>query len=137
MLNQIVIMGRMSKDIELRHTQSGIPVATFSVACDRDIKDRETGDRKTDWFTVTAWRGTAELAARYLRKGDLAIISGRLDIREWTDKDGAKRSTPQIVASSIYFTGGKRESSSDAPSEQTYSAPEFEELGDADQDLPF
>ena len=134
MLNQIVIMGRLGKDPELRRTQSGVAVATFNVAVGRDFKDKANGQRATDWITCVAWRGTAEFVEKYFSKGSLAVVSGRLQMRDWTDKDGNKRISAEVQVDSIYFGGVKRnEGGSDAGDAQE---PEFEELDD-DPSLPF
>ena len=110
MLNHIVIMGRLARDPELRHTQNGTPVATFRLAVDRDFKDKNTGERVTDWIDVVAWRGTGEFVSRYLAKGRLAVVEGRLQMREWTDKDNNRRVTAEVVADSVYFGDSKRDS---------------------------
>lgn len=102
MLNQIILMGRLTKDPELRHTSGGTAVCSFSLAVDRERTD-ESGNRKTDFFNVVAWSGTAEFAARNLIKGRQIAVRGRLQNRDWIDKDGAKRRNTEIVADSIYF----------------------------------
>ena len=109
MLNHIVIMGRLARDPELRHTQAGVPVATFRLAVDRDFKDKTTGERATDWIDVVAWRGTGEFVCRYFSKGRMAVVDGRLQMREWTDKEGNKRTTAEVVADNVYFGDSKRE----------------------------
>ena len=109
MLNHIVIMGRLARDPELRHTQSGTPVATFRLAVDRDFKDKNTGERTTDWIDVVAWRGTGEFVSRYFSKGRMAVVEGRLQIREWTDKEGNRRTTAEVVADNVYFGDSKRD----------------------------
>lgn len=109
MLNHIVIMGRLARDPELRHTQAGIPVATFRLAVDRDFKDKTTGERATDWIDVVAWRGTGEFVCRYFTKGRMAVVDGRLQMREWTDKEGNKRTTAEVIADNVYFGDSKRE----------------------------
>ena len=91
MLNRIIIMGRLGKNPELRHTQSGTPVASFSLAVDRDFKDKNTGERVTDWIDVVAWRQTGEFVSRHFTKGRVAVVEGRLQMRDWTDRDGNKR----------------------------------------------
>ncbi len=109
MLNHIVIMGRLARDPELRHTQSGTPVATFTLAVDRDFKDKNTGERQTDWIDVVAWRGTGEFVSRYFSRGRMAVVEGRLQIRDWTDKEGNKRRSAEVVADSVYFGDSKRD----------------------------
>lgn len=145
MLNHIVVMGRLGKDPKLRHTQTGTPVATFTLAIDRDFKDKNTGERATDWIPVVAWRSTGEFAAKYLSKGRMAVVDGRLQMREWTDKDGNRRTTAEVVADSVYFGDSKRDGDS-ANTSRDYQAPDygtppgqdqFQDLADDDGDLPF
>ncbi len=112
MLNHIVIMGRLTRDPELRRTQAGIPVASFSVAVDRDFGRSENGDRQTDFIDCVAWRNTAEFVSKYFSKGRMAVVSGRLQIRDWTDKEGNKRRSAEIVADNVYFGDSKRDSDS-------------------------
>lgn len=109
MLNHIVIMGRLTKDPELRRTGSGLPVASFSIACDRDYKS-DSGERETDFVDVVAWRSTAEFVSKYFAKGRMAVVSGRLQIRAWTDKDGNKRRSAEVVADSVYFGDSRPDS---------------------------
>ena len=166
MLNHIVIMGRLARDPELRHTQSGTPVASFRLAVDRDFKDKNTGERTTDWIDVVAWRGTGEFVSRYFSKGRMAVVEGRLQIREWTDKEGNRRTTAEVVADNVYFGDSRRDGDGggnygssygdrggnygggsyggrpSAPSAPTdYGVPsevdQFSELADDDGDLPF
>ena len=103
MLNHIVIMGRLTRDPELRHTQSGTAVASFTVAVDRDFKDKETGERKTDFIDCVAWRSTGEFVSKYFAKGRMAVVEGRLQLRDWKDKEGNKRRSAEVLASSVYF----------------------------------
>ena len=160
MLNKIFLMGRLTRDPELRRTQTGTPVASFSLAVDRDFKDTSTGERTTDFIDVVAWRQTAEFVSRYFTKGRMAVVEGRLQIRDWTDKDGGKRRTAEVIADNIYFGDSKRDG--DGGSYSTgfnpggyaaggYSAPaapsgygappadgdQFAELSDDDGELPF
>ena len=109
MLNKIFIMGRLTRDPELRRTQTGTPVASFSLAVDRDFKDKTTGERATDFIDVVAWRGTAEFVSRYFTKGRMAVVEGRLQIRDWTDKEGGKRRSAEVIADNIYFGDSKRD----------------------------
>ena len=109
MLNRIVLMGRLARDPELRRTQSGTAVATFTLAVDRDFKDKGTGERQTDWIDCVAWRQTGEFVSRYFAKGRMAVVEGRLQMREWTDKDGYKRRSAEVVADNVYFGDSKRE----------------------------
>ncbi len=108
MLNHITIMGRITKDIELRRTGSEVAVASFTVAVDRDFKGG-SGERETDFIDCVAWRGTAEFVDRNFSKGKMIVVSGRLQIRSWTDKDGNKRRTAEIVADNVYFGEPKTE----------------------------
>ena len=110
MLNRIIIMGRLARDPELRRTQAGVPVASFRLAVDRDFKDKNTGERATDWIDVVAWRQTGEFVSRYFTKGRMAVVEGRLQMRDWTDKEGNKRTTAEVVADNVYFGDSKRDS---------------------------
>lgn len=111
MLNHIVLMGRLTRDPELRRTGSGIPVASFALAVDRDFGgNRETGEKETDFIDIVAWRSTAEFVSKYFTKGRMAVVSGRLQIRSWTDKEGNKRRTAEVVADNVYFGEGRRDS---------------------------
>ena len=109
MLNHIVIMGRLTRDPELRRTQSGIPVASFSLAVDHDVPNRETGERGVDFIDVVVWRQTAEFVSKYFAKGRMAVVSGRLQIRKWTDNQGNKRNSAEVVADNVYFGDSKRD----------------------------
>ena len=161
MLNHIVVMGRLVRDPELRRTGSGIAVASFSVAVDRDFGKNENGERETDFIECVAWRQTGEYVSKYFTKGRMAVVSGRLQIRNWTDKDGNKRRTAEIVADNVYFgdskPGGEGGSYSSGSSYGGYSAPaapaqpgyggysapsgapasDFAMLDDEDAQLPF
>lgn len=151
MLNKIIIMGRMTRDPELRHTQTGTAVASFTLAVDRDFKDKSTGEKATDWIDVVAWRNTAEFVSRYFSKGRMAVVEGRLQIREWTDKDGNKRRTAEVVAENVYFGDSKRDGDSGyqggysagrysdqaAPAAPASQPSGYEELTDDDGELPF
>ena len=130
MLNHIVIMGRLGKEPELRRTQSGVAVATFNVAVDRDFKDKATGQRATDWITCVAWRSTAEFVEKYFSKGSQVLVAGRLQMRDWTDKDGNKRISAEVQAENVYFAGAKTQGGQ-------RELPEFEVMDDDDPNLPF
>ena len=112
MLNKIIIMGRFTHDPELRRTGSGTAVTSFSLACDRDFKSR-SGDKETDFIEVVAWKNTAEFVSKYFSKGRMAVVEGRLQIRDWTDKAGNKRTTAEVVADNVYFADSKRSESND------------------------
>ena len=136
MLNHITIMGRLTRDPELRHTQSGTAVAGFSLAVERDFKG-DTGDRETDFIDCVAWRSTAEFVSKYLSKGRMAIVDGRLQMRDWTDRDGNKRRSAEVVADHVYFGDSKREAGTTQGQITAYQPNDaFEELGD-DEDVPF
>ena len=147
MLNKIILMGRLTRDPELRHTQTGTAVASFSLAVDRDFKDKATGDRTTDFIDVVAWRQTGEFVSRYFTKGRMAVVEGRLQIRDWTDKDGNKRRSAEVVADNVYFGDSKRDAESAgpyggrSPAPSGFGAPDmgdqFAELSDDDGELPF
>ncbi|MCD8383058.1 MAG: single-stranded DNA-binding protein [Clostridiales bacterium] len=164
MLNRIILMGRLTRDPELRRTQSGVAVASFSLAVDRDFADKSTGTRATDFIDIVAWRGTAEFVSKYFSKGRMAVVEGRLQIRDWQDRDGNKRRSAEVVADNVYFGDSKRDSDGGsygnrstgsygggsnngyapaAPQNNSYSAPsapvvsEFAELSDDDGELPF
>ena len=110
MLNHIVVMGRLTRDPELRRTGSGIAVASFSLAVDRDFAPKDGGNRETDFIDCVAWRQTGEFVSKYFTKGRMAVVSGRLQIRQWTDKDGNNRRSAEIVADNVYFGDSKRDS---------------------------
>ena len=153
MLNHITIMGRLTRDPELRRTGSGIAVASFTLAVDRDFGKNDNGERETDFIDCVAWRQTGEFVSKYFTKGRMAVVSGRLQIRGWTDKDGNKRRTAEVVADNVYFGDSKRDSDggssygsantySSAPTYGAYSAPsagasDFAMLSDDDAQLPF
>ena len=160
MLNKIILMGRLTRDPELRRTQSGTAVTSFSIACDRDFKS-QSGEKETDFIDVVAWRGTAEFVSKYFAKGRMAVVEGRLQIRDWTDRDGGKRRSAEVVADNVYFGDSKRDSGGEyggssfgAPpaggGPSAYGAPmgrapasnygggsDFAEIGEEDGELPF
>ena len=149
MLNHITIMGRLTRDPELRRTGSGVAVASFTVAVDRDFGKNENGEKETDFIDCVAWRQTGEFVSKYFTKGRMAVVSGRLQIRSWTDKDGNKRRTAEVVADNVYFGDSRRDGDStgaySAPAAGSfggYSAPaapasDFAMLEDDDAQLPF
>lgn len=147
MLNHIVIMGRFTRDPELRRTQTGTPVVSFTLAVDRDFKDKQTGERATDFIDVLAWKSTAEYISRYFSKGRMAVVEGRLQLRDWTDKDGKKRRSAEVLADNVYFGDSKREDNGgsyggySAPADGYQAQPSsdsyFVELTTDDGDLPF
>ena len=107
MLNHITIMGRLTRDPELRYTQSQTPVASFTLAVDRDFGSRDGGEKQTDFIDCVAWRQTAEFVSKYFTKGSMAVVSGRLQIRDWTDRDGGKRRSAEVIADNVYFGDSK------------------------------
>ena len=153
MLNHITIMGRLTRDPELRRTGSGVAVASFTVAVDRDFGGRDGGEKETDFIDCVAWRQTGEFVSKYFTKGRMIVVSGRLQIRSWTDKDGNKRRTAEVVADNCYFGDSKRDGDGGntyggsyaapaAPAYGSYSAPaapasDFAMLADDDSSLPF
>ena len=150
MLNHIVIMGRLVRDPELRRTGSGVAVTSFTLAVDRDFGKNENGERETDFIDCVAWRQTGEFVGKYFAKGRMAVVSGRLQIRPWTDKDGNKRRQAEVIAENVYFGDSKREeggNSYSAPAANGfggYAAPaasnpasDFAMLDDDDAQLPF
>ena len=146
MLNKIFLMGRLTRDPELRRTTTGTPVASFSLACDRDFKDKQTGEKQTDFVDCIAWRNTGEFVSKYFSKGRMAVVEGRLQIRDWTDKDGNKRRAAEVVADQVYFGDSKREDGGGTGySQGGYSSPAtgttqddgFSELTEDDGELPF
>ena len=148
MLNRIILMGRLTRDPELRRTQSGTAVASFSLAVDRDFKS-QSGEKETDFIDIVAWRNTAEFVSKYFAKGRMAVVEGRLQIRDWTDRDGGKRRSAEVIAENVYFGDSKRDSGADSyGSAPAYGAPmgrasapmghsDFAEIGEEDGELPF
>lgn len=133
MLNKVIIMGRLTRDPELRRTQNGTAVTSFTLAVDRDFKS-QSGEKETDFIDVVAWRNTGEFAAKYLAKGRMVAVEGRIQVRDWQDKDGNRRKSVEVVADNVYFGDSKRDSK---PQEsRTVDEPEFDEIED-DGDLPF
>ena len=153
MLNHITIMGRLTRDPELRYTQSQTPVASFTLAVDRDFGSRDGGEKQTDFIDCVAWRQTAEFVSKYFTKGSMAVVSGRLQIRDWTDRDGGKRRSAEVVVDNMYFgesrrrdgdSGDSRSSSyssygnsGSAGKSSAPAASAFAELDDGDGELPF
>ena len=147
MLNKIILMGRLTRDPELRRTGSGTAVTSFSLAVDRDFKS-QSGEKETDFIDIVAWRSTAEFVSKYFTKGRVAVVEGRLQIRDWTDKDGGKRRSAEVVADNVYFGDSKRDGA-DSYGAPAYSAPasrasapmgghsDFAEIGEEDGELPF
>ena len=159
MLNNIVIMGRLTRDPELRRTGSGTAVASFTLAVDRDFSGKDSGEKETDFIDCVAWRHTGEFVSKYFTKGRMAVVSGRLQIRPWTDKEGNKRRSAEVIAESVYFGDSKKESDGSggsyggsnpynapggygtpAPAAPSYAGPpqnDFALLEDDDAQLPF
>ena len=141
-------MGRLTRDPELRRTQTGVAVVSFSLAVDRDFQSRDGGEKQTDFIDIVAWRSTAEFVSKYFTKGRMAVVSGRLQIRDWTDREGGKRRSAEVVADNVYFGDSKRDGAAPAqggasygqPSYGNYDAPaisaDFSEAED-DGELPF
>lgn len=139
MLNHITIMGRLTRDPELRRTGSGIAVASFTLAVDRDFSGKDGGEKETDFIDCVAWRNTGEFVSKYFHKGSMAVASGRLQIRSWTDKDGNKRRTAEVVADNVYF-GDSKNSNTGTPTGNSYTQAPAQDPADFDDDdaqLPF
>ena len=155
MLNHIVIMGRLTRDPELRYTQSQVPVASFTVAVDRDFSGRDGGERQTDFINCVAWRQSAEFVSKYFHKGSMAVVSGRLQIRQYQDREGNNRTAAEVVSDNVYFGESRRDSEnrasgdsgySNASYSRSYEAPRaaaasnpspFSELSEDEGELPF
>lgn len=137
MLNTIVIMGRLTRDPELRYTQNQTPVASFTLAVDRDFSGRDGAEKQTDFIDCVAWRSSAEFISKYFSKGRLAVVAGRLQLRDWTDKDGNKRRSAEVVSDHIYFGDSKKDSGTQSAEPTAYGSQQFTELEDEDEDLPF
>ena len=143
MLNSVCLMGRLTRDPELRTTQSGVSVTSFTVAVDRDFGGRDGGERQTDFIDCVAWRQTGEFVPKYFHKGSMIVVSGRLQSRKWQNREGNNRTDWEIVADNVYF--GESRSNYEAPHSTGYDAPRsvsqapsaFTELSDDDGDLPF
>ena len=148
MLNKIILMGRLTRDPELRRTGTGTAVPSFSLAVARDFKS-QSGEKETDFIDIVAWRSTAEFVSKYFTKGRMAVVEGRLQIRDWTDKDGGKRRSAEVVADNVYFGDSKRDGGDSsgysaapayknaAPSNFNAGGSDFAEIGEDDGELPF
>ena len=148
MLNKIILMGRLTRDPELRRTGTGTAVTSFSLAVDRDFKS-QSGEKETDFIDIVAWRSTAEFVSKYFTKGRMAVVEGRLQIRDWTDKGGGKRRSAEVVADNVYFGDSKRDGGDSsgysaapayknaAPSNFNAGGSDFAEIGEDDGELPF
>ncbi len=150
MLNHITLMGRLVRDPKLRRTGSGIAVASFRIAVDRDYQPKDGGERKADFIDCVAWRQTGEFISKYFTKGRMIVVDGRLEMRDWTDKEGNKRISAEVIVDNAYFGDSKRDSdSSGSYGGNSYSAPapaysapaapasDFAMLDDDDAQLPF
>ena len=150
MLNHITLMGRLTRDPELRYTQSQTAVVSFTLAVDRDFGSRDGAEKQTDFIDIVAWRQTAEFVSKYFTKGRMAVVSGRLQIRDWTDREGNKRRSAEVVADNVYFGDSNRREDNGgntqyrAPAENSFksfdeapAASAFSELSDTDGELPF
>ena len=134
MLNTVFMQGRLVADPELRHTPNGVAVASFRIAVDRDFKDK-SGERQADFVNVVAWRATGEFVSKFFSKGRMAIVEGKLQSRNYEDKDGNKRYTLEVVADNVYFGDSKRDQ--EPEKEPEFQPPQFTEYQDDDGDLPF
>ena len=141
MLNKIILMGRLCANPELRRTNSGTAVTSFSLACDRDFKS-QSGEKETDFIEVVAWKNTAEFVSKYFSKGRMAVVDGHLQIRDWTDKSGNKRTTAEVVAENVYFADSKRSESNDNQKENFNAlsgrlSDDFVPISEEDGEIPF
>ena len=139
MLNHITVMGRLTRDPELRRTQSDIPVASFTVACDRDYSGKDK-EKETDFIDCVAWRQAAEFVSKYFAKGRMAIVSGRLQIRNWTDREGNKRRSAEILADNVYFGDSKPKDDNESNHSDggDFQLPEgFDPTSFMDDELPY
>lgn len=141
MLNKIILMGRLCTNPELRRTGSGTSVTSFSLACDRDFKS-QSGEKETDFIDVVAWKNTAEFVSKYFSKGRMAVVDGRLQIRDWTDKDGGKRRSAEVIAENVYFADSKRSESNDNQKENFNAlsgrvSDDFVPISEEDGEIPF
>lgn len=135
-------MGRFVRDPELKHTQNGTPVTSFTLAVDRDFKSKQSGEKETDFIDCLAWRGTAELVCKFFSKGRMAIVEGRLQLRSWKDRDGNTRKTLEVVTENIYFGDSKKSDGPQRDAAPDYGEPPpegggFHEIDDEDGELPF
>ena len=146
MLNHITIMGRLTRDPELRRTGTGVAVTNFTLAVDRDFADKQTGEKGTDFIDCVAWKHTAEFVSKYFTKGRLAAVSGRLQLRDWTDNDGNKRKAAEIVADGVYFADSNKDAAGKNTGAQAQGQPQepfqaqpmaFAGMEDNDDELPF
>lgn len=145
MLNKVILMGRLTRDPELRHTQSGTPVASFSLAVERDFASKENNEKSTDFIDIVAWRNTAEFVSKYFLRGQLVAVTGRLQIRDWKDKDGNNRRSAEVICENAYFAESKKGSrdqtgpsgDSDPETNQPPINYNFVELDEEDGELPF
>ena len=140
MLNNVSLMGRLTRDADLRYTQSNTPVASFTIAVDRDFSNKSSGERECDFIPCVAWRGTGEFISKYFQKGSMIVVNGRLQMREYTDKQGQKRTVAEVVVDNAYFGGRKQEAAQSATVGANRTSGGFTDL-DADEfddgDLPF
>ena len=143
MLNKVVVMGRLTRDPEIKKVNNDVSVCSFSIACDRDIVNKQSNERETDFFDVTAWRSTADFVGKYFGKGRMIVVVGRLQKRSRTDKDGNNRSVVDIIAESVYFGDSKKDSdsSNSVSAPASYAPPtqgnDFAQMEDDDSELPF
>jgi single-strand DNA-binding protein len=140
MLNHITLMGRLTRDPELRRTGSGVAVTSFTIACDRDFTDKQSGEKKTDFIDCVAWRQTGEFISKYFAKGRMIVVDGRLEMREWTDKEGHKRRNAEVIVENGYFADSKRDTEETSAPYGSFSpapASDFAMLTDDDVQVPF
>lgn len=137
MLNKIILMGRLTRNPELRRTESGTAVCSFSIAVDRDFKSKN-GEKETDFIDIVAWRATAEFVSKYFTKGRMAVVEGRLQIRDWTDKEGGKRRSAEVIADNVYFGDSKPKEDGASSADADFGAPPSDFTPDfGDDETPF
>lgn len=142
MLNAVLIMGRLTRDPELKQTNSGVSVVSFSIAVERDFKDKQSGKKTTDFIDCVAWRGTADFVSKYFTKGRMAVVDGKIQVRDWMDKEGNKRKAVEVVADNVYFGDSKNSGTTNSEHQPAYPAsvpnePAFTDLSEDDGELPF
>lgn len=135
MLNKVLVMGRLTKTPELKQTGNGVSVSSFSIAVDRDFKDKQTGEKTTDFIDCVAWRSTADFVSKYLNKGRMVVVEGKLQVRDWMDKDGGKRKAYEVIADNVYFADSKKESGTPAPVNPDFINPPAGEFVDVTEAL--
>lgn len=136
MLNNIILQGRFCNNVELRYTNNNTPVCSFTLAVDRDYQSGGT-EKQTDFIECVAWNKTAEFVGKHFLKGSMAIVAGRLQMRDWTDNQGNKRRNAEVIVSNIYFGEKKKDSYGYDEKPRYVEQPKFEDMSDDEETLPF